>query len=244
MEYRKVLSIGALSATLIVAGACNREATPNAARDEAAEAAARAADLREERADTVAALNERIAKLERDYVDEEQKVARGTRTATEGLRSELKEDVANVKKAVADLGSTTAENWWDRHEEAIKHTTDDIEADVRRLAGGIPAVHSDRTTGTTGVASSAPFTSRRDAFVDDMRARVKAMGDALDKTKARGARETEVEDTRARLKKLDDDLDRLRSAEADDWWDVSKARVTEYVDRVADSVGRLDDNKP
>ena len=52
----------------------------------------------------------------------------------------------------------------------------------------------------------------------------------------------EIEDTR-RVKKLGDDVDRLRSASADDWWDVTKTRVNEYVDRVEASVKRLDDNK-
>jgi hypothetical protein len=65
----------------------------------------------------------------------------------------------------------------------------------------------------------------------------------LDDVKAKGAQQTELEDTRARLKKLSGDIDRLRSADADDWWDVTKSRVTEYVDRVDASVKRLDDNK-
>ena len=57
-------------------------------------------------------------------------------------------------------------------------------------------------------------------------------------------RETEVADTKARVKKLRDDVDRLASASADDWWDISKERVNEYIDRVQTSVDRLDDNKP
>jgi len=69
------------------------------------------------------------------------------------------------------------------------------------------------------------------------------MGKALDGVKTKGAQETEVEDVRARVKKLGDDVDRLRRASADDWWDVTKTRVTEYVDRVEQSVDRLDDNK-
>jgi hypothetical protein len=69
------------------------------------------------------------------------------------------------------------------------------------------------------------------------------MQQALDRVKARGAQKTEIEDTRARVKKLGDDVDRLRSASADDWWDVTKTRVNEYVDRVEASVKRLDDNK-
>jgi hypothetical protein len=69
------------------------------------------------------------------------------------------------------------------------------------------------------------------------------MDRALSGVKTRGAKETEVEDVRARVKKLGEDVDRLRSASADDWWDVTKARVSEYVDRVERSVKRLDDNR-
>ena len=36
---------------------------------------------------------------------------------------------------------------------------------------------------------------------------------------------------------------RLGSASADDWWDLSKARVDEYIDRVERSVARFDDDK-
>lgn len=38
----------------------------------------------------------------------------------------------------------------------------------------------------------------------------------------------------AQLGELSEDVDRLRSTEADDWWDITEARVTEYVDRVSD----------
>jgi hypothetical protein len=64
---------------------------------------------------------------------------------------------------------------------------------------------------------------------------------ALDNVKADGPKKTEVEDARARVNKLGDDLDRLKSAKADDGWDVTRARVAEYVDRVEGSVKRLDD---
>jgi hypothetical protein len=74
-----------------------------------------------------------------------------------------------------------------------------------------------------------------------MRTRVDAMKQALDNVKASGPKETEVEDIRARINKLSDDVDRLKSASPDDWWDVTKARVTEYVDRIDRSVNRLDD---
>jgi hypothetical protein len=48
---------------------------------------------------------------------------------------------------------------------------------------------------------------------------------------------------RARVNKLKDDVDRLRNASGDDWWEISAKRVSEYIDRVEDSIHRLDDNK-
>ena len=82
----------------------------------------RAAELQQERNDEIARLNTRVTEIERDYMEATQKVESGNRTATAGLREELKEDVANIKEAVNDLGSTTPENWWERHEEAMRQT--------------------------------------------------------------------------------------------------------------------------
>jgi chromosome segregation ATPase len=242
----KVTSVG-IVALAIIAGACNREvgesSTPSA-RQDAARDVDEKADLQRERDEEISRLDTRVAEIERDYADANQKVVSGERKATAGLREELKEDVTNVKTAVSDLRTTTPDNWWERHEEAMKRTADDIQADVVRLAGKVTSTSAQTPNGRTEEnPSSAPFTSRRDRFVTDLRARVDAMEQALDTVRARGAQETELEDARARVKKLGEDVDRLRSASADDWWDVSKARVTEYVDRVEASVGRLDDNK-
>lgn len=232
-----------LSLSLVVAGACSREPAPPATTQETA-ADARA-EQQQEHADDVARLNERVTSLERKYAEASQEVTSGARTATAGLREEVREDVANVKDAVRDLGTTTPENWWDRHEQAMARAADDIGADVRRITGK-DAAGVARPAGTAGAAdaNAAPFTSRRDAFVASLRARVDAMEKALEGVKASGPRETELADTRARLAKLDEDLDKLGAATADEWWDVSKARVTDYVDRVEASVDRLDDDKP
>ena len=244
MHTHNVAIVGVFAVAL-GAGACTRDAVES--RTETANvdvAGERAAELRRQREDEVSRLDRRVAEVEREYAEAKQKVASGSRVATAGLREELQEDVTNVRQAVNDLKSTTPDNWWDRHEAAMRRTADDIEADVTRLAGAIAPKRSADAAGTTGEgASTAPFTSRRDQFVADLRSRVKAMNDALKNVKARGARETELEDTSARVKKLAEDLDRLATAEADDWWDVSKARVTEYVDRVEGSVDRLDDDK-
>lgn len=245
MRFRNGTAIGTLALALAL-GACNRQANETGeARTEEPDAADRVAQLERERDAEVTRLNERVANIEREHAEANKEVVSGERTATAGLREELKEDVTNVKQAVTDLSTTTPDNWWERHEQAMKRTADDVEADVRRLAGKITPERPRATTGTVGEeVSTAPFTSRRDAFVADLRARVDAYEQALEGVKADGARETELEDTRARVKKLGEDIDRLRSASADDWWDVSKARVTEYLDRVEGSVKRLDDNKP
>jgi hypothetical protein len=246
METGKGTIIAALALSL-VAGACNRgvgESRDAAVGDERATSVDRVAELQRERNDDIARLNERVSEIEREYVAANQKVESGNRTATAGLREELKEDVANIKKAVGDLGTTTPQNWWDRHEDAMKETADDIQADVTRLSGKVTPAEPATTSHDTGeTVSTEPFTSRRDRFVGDLRARVDAMNTSLDRVKAKGAQETEVEDVRARVKKLGGDLDRLSTAAADDWWDVTRRRVTEYVDRVAQSVDRLDDNK-
>ena len=244
---RHLFTAGALVLALGATSACNREPASDTRDAEIREGAAaetdRTADLQRERDEAIEDLNERVAELEREYAEANKEIAKGEAAATAGLREELKEDVTNVRQAVNDLRTTTAENWWDRHEQAMKQNIDDVEADVRRIAGKIPPAKP-RATATTGeAASTEPFTSRRDAFVSDLRARVDAMQEALEKVKASGTRETELEDTRARVRKLGEDVDRLRSASADDWWDVTRARVTDYIDRVENSIERLDDNE-
>ena len=243
MHYRKLMIVG-IVAPALVAGACNRrgESRDSVVRDEAATTADNATKAQQQRDEDISRLDQRVAEIEREYTETNQKVAEDRKTPTAGLKEEVKEDVNNVKQAVNDLRSTTPDNWWSRHEAAMKRTADDIEADVSRLAGTVketPASHAKEADGEK--VSTGPFESQRDTFVADMRTRVDAMKRALDNVKADGARKTEVEDARARVNKLGDDLDRLKSAKADDWWDVTRARVAEYVDRVEGSVKRLDD---
>ncbi len=242
MHYPKVATIGIFVVTL-VAGACSRDVAET--RDSTIRTEPdRSAELQQKRNDDISKLDNRVVEIERDYAKANEKVVSGERTATAGLREELKEDVANVKKAVGDLRTTTPENWWDRHEQAMKRTADDVESDVQRLAGKTSPKQPTSTSDASGEkVSTEPFTSRRDRFVSELRARVDAMERALDGLKGGGATETEIEDVRARVKKLGDDVDKLRSASADDWWDVTRTRVSEYVDRVGRSVKRLDDNR-
>ena len=243
MHYGKLMIAGIVAPALLL-GACNRtpESREPTVREEAATTADAAAKNQQQRDEDISRLDQRVAEIEQEYSEQKQEVAAERKTPTAGLREELKEDVSNVKQAVSDLRTTTPDNWWTRHEVAMKRTADDIEADVARLAGSVKSAGRATTTNADGEAvSTEQFTSLRDKFVADMRTRVDAMKNSLDNVKAKGPQETELEDVRARVNKLGEDVDRLKSASADDWWDVTKARVTEYVDRVDKSVNRLDD---
>lgn len=237
MRHRAIIS--AVAGTLLVA-ACNspepaREPVPTTvSREEAA-----AADLQRKRTDETTQLDERIADLGRRWSEMEGKVAAKTATATAALRAEVKEDMTNVRQAVADLRTTAPDNWWERHERAMERAADDIEADVMRLSKGKPA----KAPAMETPAQAAPFASRRDQFVTRLRARVEHMENHLEDVKVSGAMKTELTDTRARVEKLKDDVERLGRAEANDWWDISAKRVREYVDRIDESIGRLDDNR-
>jgi hypothetical protein len=239
MRFTSIVGIGVI-ALAGVAG-CNRAAqeTRDEAKDTAANVADATADAQRERDAEVARLNERVAEIEREFAARNEQLASGARAATAGLQEEVREDVTNVKQAVANLSTTTADNWWEREESAVRRTVDDLGSDVKRLAGRVPEAASV----ATDTSATAPFTSRRDAFVTEMKGRVNAFQKALDGVKARGARETEVRDTRARADKLAADLDKLAAASADDWWDVTTDRVDDYLERVEASVKRLDDNK-
>jgi hypothetical protein len=243
MQYRKLMIVGIVASALI-AGACNRrgESPEPSVRDEAANTADDATKRQQQRDEDISRLDKRVAEIEREYTEAKQEVAEDRKTPAPGLSEELKEDVSNVKQAVSELRSTTPDNWWNRHETAMRRTADDIQADVSRLAGAVKPAAPSKSRDVDGErVSTEPFESRRDAFVADMRTRVDAMKLGLDNVKAEGTKKTEVEDVRARVNKLGDDVDRLKSASADDWWNVTRARVAEYVDRVEGSVKRLDD---
>ena len=237
------LTVTAALALTLAAGACNRgasETREDVVKDDAKVADA-AAEAEKARNDEIARLNDRVAQLERDYAEKTAVLATGTRTATAALREEVQEDVTNVKQAVTGLGTTTTDNWWTHEEDAVRATIDDIAADVKHLGARI----ADPTPATPGeTPATAPFTSRRDAFVAEMKGRLDSMDKALDKVKAKGARETELHDTQARVKKITGDLDALATASAEDWWTVSRDRVRDYLDRVEASIKRLDNNKP
>jgi hypothetical protein len=241
MHYPRVIA-AAVAATALMVPACKgREPAPGPARETSPPADTAAAALERRRNDEAVKLEKRVADLDRRWTDMQSKISEKSLTPTVPLKAEVQEDVKNVREAVADLKTTTPENWWERHERVMERTAGDIEEDVRRFAKGKAA--SAAASEPETAPNAAPFESRRDRFISRLRARVDVMETQLKDVRARDAQKTELEDTRARVNKLKDDVDRLRNASADDWWDLSAKRVSEYIDRVEDSIRRLDDNK-
>lgn len=239
MTFSKGITVAAMVGALM-ASACG---SPEPAREPAPEQSAAetaAAELQRRHDDDAAQLDKRVADVERKWTEMQGKVAEKAAAPTAALRTEVQEDIKNIRAAVADLKTTSAENWWERHERAMERTADDIEEDVRRLLKGKQPPAATRQPETT---NPGPFESRRDQFVTRLRAKVDAMEEQLKGVRARNAQETELEDTRARVNKLKEDVDRLRKASADDWWDISSKRVSEFIDRLERSVGRLDNDK-
>lgn len=252
MYIRIITAVSAVALTLGT-GACRREATVDrhdtAPATETTRDVDRTVERQRHRDGELSKMDDRIAALERHY---EEKIAahpRGTSgaPATGRLRHDVQSDVNDVKTAVSNLRTTTAENWWDRHESALEKAFHDVESDVQRFAGtrALPIHQKNlRVADKSGQpVSTAPFTSTRDKFVIDMRARVDAMTKALDNVKATGPRKTELNDLHDRVNKLSEDIDRLKSASPEDWWDLSQHRVNDYIDRVEKSVARLDDHQ-
>ena len=76
-----------------------------------------------------------------------------------------------MKEAVANLTTTTAENWWDREEAAVRERSKTSAATSSEWPGALPSPPVAIDTPAT-----APFTSRRDAFVTQMKGRVNTFG--------------------------------------------------------------------
>jgi DNA repair exonuclease SbcCD ATPase subunit len=242
--HRTFLVSVAVVAGLTVVGCDRRPAIESeSANVESVEkkAAEKKAAEQRERSEEAAELERRAANLESQWTEMQTKVKTRDRTATAGLREEVEEDVKNARTAVADLKTTTEENWWERHERALERSISDVQADVQRLTKQKTTPEPTEKAEPAGTA--AGFAERRDAFVSRLRARVDAMEAQLDKTKAKGALETELQDTKARIDKLQEDLDELRNVSPGDWWNVSSERVGQYIERVEESIKRLDDNK-
>jgi DNA repair exonuclease SbcCD ATPase subunit len=229
-----------LTVTAALLAACSSpEPAREAARPVPTPAENAAAELQRKRTEDGARLDKRLAELDERWSKVTTKLAKNASKSTAAMRAEVDEDIKNVRQAVADLKTTNPENWWERHQQVMERNVDDVEEDVRRFAKS-PPLKTPPPPETP--ANAAPFESRRDRVAAHLQARVSAMEERLAKVRARGAQKAELEDTRARLEKLKEDVERLRDASADDWWDISAKRVSDYIERVAASIDRLGEN--
>ena len=99
MHFAKLITIAA--AVALMAPACSGpEPAPEPAREESAAEKA-AAELDRRRNDESAQLEKRVADVERRWTEMQTKVAEKKVAPTSGLRSEVQEDIKNVREAVA-----------------------------------------------------------------------------------------------------------------------------------------------
>jgi len=220
---------------------CSRQASTGTADRGGDANRAATTDAQSDRNADINRLQQRIDDVDRKWAAQETKLKQERAAATASLQAEVTQDLNNSRRAIENLKTTTADNWWEREETVLQQTTAELERDVQRFTGH--AVGSDSQTKPKNTEHDTAFAARRDRLINDLQPRVDAMKKQLDRVSAKGTENTERKDTLARVDKLSDDLSELRKASADDWWKISRDRVSDYVDRLEKSVGRLDDNK-
>jgi membrane-bound lytic murein transglycosylase len=240
MRYPTLTILAPIAAALCLS-ACNQsKPTADASRTGDASRVG-VTDAQQDRDQDINRLDKRLDDLDQKWADKEKKLIAERATATASMRANVKDDLENARKAVADLRTTTPENWWTREEAVLTRTTAELEQDVRNFTGRKSPVGQAETT--SNPEKETAFEARRDQFIDRIQPRVTALNNQLKDLKAKGTEKTERNDTIARAQKLNDDLSELRKASPDDWWKISDKRVTDYIDRLDKSISRLDDNK-
>ena len=91
-------------ASALVGTACNRTDRANEPPTASTTAEDRSV---QERADDVTELDKRLGEIDRKWAEMQAEVKEEGRTPTTGLRAEVREDVAQIKDAVAGLKTTT-----------------------------------------------------------------------------------------------------------------------------------------
>jgi hypothetical protein len=227
----------AIFAAALTASACTRPAQEEA-REEAAEADREVDQIQQRRVEETARLEQRVNELERKWDASQVKLEGRTDAAATRARAELREELAEAKRELEEVKTVDASNWWDRHEREWERRAADTEADVKRHAPRWnPEAVEDKTAATVG--DSDTWAARRDRLVNATQRRIDAMEQALRNIDGPDVDKEEVEETRARVRTMREENERLRQATEDDWWDVTRDRVTRTVDRIEDRIDRL-----
>jgi hypothetical protein len=217
------------AALVLTVGACDRgrpaeDSTPQTTNIEA-----------QERENDRARLEGRVDELEREWNQAQDRLSRGTSKVAAEAKQEIKEAIAEVRQEVRELRNVNADNWWQRTQNTLEEEANEAEQDVRQFARRWAPAESSNEVGTTG----DDWRARRDRLVSRIEARIDAMEQALRDDAARGANQRDVEETRERVSDLRKETNRLRNASEEDWWDVTRDRMNDYIDRIEASIRRL-----
>ena len=209
--------------------------------DPAENSSAPAADEAQARQNETMELENRLAALEREWQEAQTALSKQASAASAEVKARVEDDLKDAREALAELRTTTAENWWERQERQIERAAEDLEQDVRRYARSWKAPDSTSPTGTAGDTSD--WRVRRDQLVARMEARIEALDAALRDDSVRDADRETVEDSRMRVQQLREDTERLRDASEPEWWDVTKQRVETYIERIEAAIDRLTNDR-
>jgi hypothetical protein len=114
-----------------------------------------------------------------------------------------------------------------------------VERDVSRAVRDWRAAAPQAEVATGGTENE--WEARRDRLVGRLEERIDAMEMALEDALS-GQDKEQVDDTRARVEQMKRDADRLRTVSEDDWWEVTKERVSDALERMAAEMRRLKDD--
>lgn len=241
MSYFRLRTAVLATAVLSITACSRQHTTGNADRTGDANRVA-TTDAQRDRDADINHLQQRLDDVNRKWGTQEKKLEQEQASATASMRKEVTRDVNHARQAIENLRTTTPANWWEREEDVLRQTTAELERDVQRFTG--QPVRPEAQTKPKSTEGDTAFAASRDQFINDLQPTVDAMKKQLGRISAKGTENTERKDTRARVNKLSDDLATLRNATPDDWWTISRDRVSDYLDRLEKSVSRLSDNKP
>ena len=230
------LAVFAICAAALASSACTRPAQQEV-REEAAEADREVDQLQQRRVEETARLEQRVNELERKWDQAQAKLEGRTDAAAKRARGEIQEELADAKRELAELKTVDVDNWWERHEREWERSAADTEADVKRSARRWTPAVEDKAAAVAG--NSETWAARRDRLVNAAQRRLDAMEQALRDIDGPDVDKEDVEETRARVRAMREENERLRKATDDDWWDVTRDRVTRTVDRIEDRIDRL-----
>ena len=153
MHFARLMAMAFVALMVVACGSPEPAREP--VREESAAATA-AADLQRKHNEEAAQLEKRAADLERRWTEMTAKVKEKSATPTAGLRAEVQEDITSLRDAVADLKTTTVDNWG--------NATSERWSELPRCRGRRTAVCEDQTAPAQPETVAMPARLNRDGI--------------------------------------------------------------------------------